>query len=88
VLALSEAGGELQRIMADSGAGLWSPIGDVDALLANIRTLREDRGASEAMGRRARELMERRYTISAAATEYMKVFDLADGAAPRSPTGA
>ncbi len=81
VLALSEAGGELQRIVSESGAGLWSPIGDVDALLANIRRLREDRAASESMGRRARELMEQRYTIRAAAAEYAKVFDLADAGA-------
>ena len=82
VLALSEAGGELQRIMSDSGAGLWSPIGEVDALLSNIRRLREDHAASEAMGRKARELMERRYTIGAAAAEYAQVFDLADAHAP------
>ena len=81
VLALSEAGGELQRIMSDSGAGLWSPIGDVDALIANIRRLRDDRAGSESMGRRARELMEQRYTIRAAAAEYAKVFDLADAGA-------
>ena len=88
VLALSEPGGELQRIMSDSGAGLWSPIGDADALISNIRRLRDDLAASTEMGRRARDLMERRYTISAAAAEYVRVFDLASqatgGAAARS----
>jgi glycosyltransferase involved in cell wall biosynthesis len=87
VLALSEPGGELQRIMSSSGAGLWSPIGDVDALVANIRRLREDRAASEQMGRKARELMERHYTIEAAAADYDKVFDLADGGAARAVRG-
>jgi glycosyltransferase involved in cell wall biosynthesis len=85
VLALSEAGGELQRIMSESGAGLWSPIGDVDALIANIRRLRDDREASDAMGRRARELMERRYTIRAAAADYAAIFDLA-GARAADPS--
>jgi glycosyltransferase involved in cell wall biosynthesis len=77
VLALSEPGGELEAMMRDSGAGLWSAIGDADALVANIRALRSDPVACEGMGLRARALMEKRYTIKAAASEYLRVMDRA-----------
>jgi glycosyltransferase involved in cell wall biosynthesis len=77
VLALSEAGSELRDMVRDSGGGLWSPIGDVDALVANILALRADKARAEAMGRAARAAMERRYTIQAAAQQYLRVVDMA-----------
>jgi glycosyltransferase involved in cell wall biosynthesis len=77
VLALSEPGGELEDIIRNSGAGLWSAVGDVNALVSNIRALRENQGASHEMGRRARTLMESRYTVEAAAREYLRVIDRA-----------
>jgi glycosyltransferase involved in cell wall biosynthesis len=77
VLALSEPGSELRRMVADSGSGLWSPIGDVDALLSNISAIRGDPTRAAAMGRAAREAMERHYTIHAATREYLRVVDLA-----------
>ena len=77
VLALSEPGSDLQRMVGDSGSGLWSPIGDVDALLANIAAVRSDSVRAGAMGRAARQAMEHHYTIQAAAREYLRVVDLA-----------
>ena len=77
VLALSEPGGELEGMVRDAGAGLWSAIGDVDALVANIRALRSDPESCARMGARARTLMEERYTIEAAAREYLQVIDRA-----------
>ena len=77
VLALSEPGSELQRMVRDTSSGLWSPIGDVDALMANIAALRADPARAAAMGRSAREAMERRFTIQAATREYLRVVDLA-----------
>ena len=77
VLALSEPGSELQRMVSDTGSGLWSPIGDVDALLSNISALRADPATAASMGKAARNSMERRFTIRAAAREYLRVVDLA-----------
>jgi glycosyltransferase involved in cell wall biosynthesis len=77
VLALSEPGSELQDMVRESGGGLWSRIGDVDALVANILALRADKARAEAVGRAARAAMERRYTIQAAARQYLRVVDMA-----------
>jgi glycosyltransferase involved in cell wall biosynthesis len=77
VLAISEPGGELEGMVRDTGAGLWSPVGDVDALVANIRRLMSDSETAARMGRRARSLMEEQYTIEAAARDYLRVIDRA-----------
>jgi glycosyltransferase involved in cell wall biosynthesis len=77
VLAISEPGGELEGMVRDAGAGLWSPVGDVDALVANIRRLMSDAEAAARMGQRARDLMEEQYTIEAAARDYLGVIDRA-----------
>lgn len=78
VLAISEPGSELQRLVADTGAGAWVPLGDVDALVAAVRGLRADRARCDALGRRARELMEERFTVAAATRAYLEVIDRAD----------
>lgn len=77
VLALSEPGSELQRMVTETSCGLWSPIGDVDALVANIAALRSDSVRMSAMGRAAREAMEHNFTIKTAAQEYLRVVELA-----------
>lgn len=77
VLALSEHGSELQRMVEESGSGLWSPIGDVEALLANIAALRRDPEKAVDAGRRARAAMEQQFTIQAATDEYLRVVDVA-----------
>ncbi len=76
VLALSEPGSELQRLVEETGSGMWSPIGDVDALLENIAALRADPSGAQSMGRAARTAMETRFTIHSAAREYLRVVDL------------
>ncbi len=77
VLALSEPGSELQRMVEDTESGLWSPIGDVDSLLANISLLRRDPGRAERFGVSARSAMLSRFTIQASASEYLRVVDRA-----------
>lgn len=77
VLALSEDTSELRRMVTETGSGLWSRIGDVDGLLENIRALRSDPSRASAMGDAARAAMETRFTIQAAAREYLRVVDLA-----------
>lgn len=77
VLALSEDSSELRRMVTETGSGLWSRIGDVDALLKNIHALRSDPARAAAMGVAARKAMETRFTIQAATREYLRVVDLA-----------
>lgn len=77
VLALSEPDSELREIVEGSGSGLWSEIGDAEALVRNIRALRERRDEARAMGDRARALMERSFTIAAATKDYLRVIDAA-----------
>lgn len=84
VLALSEPGSELQRMVEESASGMWSPIGDVDALMRNIEALRADPVRAARMGVAARDAMERRFTIHAAAREYLRVVDLAASWRPAS----
>lgn len=77
ILAMSEPGSELQQMVEASGAGLWIPIGDLDALEAAVRKLRGDAAMRERMGRAARACSEHRYTTASAAKEYLRVVDLA-----------
>lgn len=77
ILAISERGSELQRIVNDAGAGLWIEIGDIDGLVDAVRRLRSDPEMGRSMGESARKCMERHYTVSAAAREYLRVVDLA-----------
>jgi glycosyltransferase involved in cell wall biosynthesis len=79
VLALSEPGSELQRMVAGAGSGLWCEIGNVDALVENINALRGDPQRAARMGEAARADMERNFTVHAAAREYLHVVDLAAG---------
>lgn len=83
LLALSEPGSELQHMVERTSSGLWSPIGDTNALLANLAELRADPARAVVMGRLAREALEKHFTIETATREYLRVVDLA--AAERDP---
>jgi glycosyltransferase involved in cell wall biosynthesis len=76
-LAISEPGSELQRIVEGNGAGVWVPLGDVDALVVAVKAIRADPARAAAMGLRSRELMEREFTMRAATVEYLNVIDRA-----------
>ncbi len=77
ILAISEPGSELQRMVEGSGAGYWIAMGDLDGLEAAIRRLRDDAALRNRMGQAARASMEREYTAAAAAREYLHVVDIA-----------
>ena len=77
ILALSEPGSELQRMVDQARSGLWCEIGNVDALMSNIEILRKNPSQSAEMGRAARADMEQHFTIHAAAREYLRVVDMA-----------
>jgi glycosyltransferase involved in cell wall biosynthesis len=73
VLAISESDSELREVVEGEGVGRWTALGDTEGLAEAIRGLMRDPGACEAMGQRARSLMERRYAIDASARQYAKV---------------
>ena len=77
VIAISEIGSELQRMVEGTGSGIWVPLGDLEALEAAVRYLRSNRAERAAMGVRARAAMLQEFTIEAATTSYLEVIDRA-----------
>jgi len=77
ILAISEEGSELREVVEAERTGLWSRPGDVDALVRAIRTMMNDPALCDELGRNARALMERRYTLQTSARAYASVLDLA-----------
>jgi len=77
IIAISEPGSELQRMLKDSGAGIWVSLGDVEGLVAAIVRIRNDVHLQQKMGVAARVEMENKFTIQAATNEYLRVIDLA-----------
>lgn len=57
-----------------SGAGLLAPPGDVAGLAAALRRLHDNRGELAGMGRRARRLVEERYTWERVADAYEALY--------------
>lgn len=80
VLALSEEESELRHIVEKYNVGRWGKVGDPDQLAATIRALIHDREGTAALGRRARELFEQRFTREAAGAQYARVLRIAAGA--------
>jgi glycosyltransferase involved in cell wall biosynthesis len=76
ILGISEPGSELQDQIVPTGVGLWSPLGDAEGLAEHIRTLIADPEGTLAMGRKAREVFEEKYTRDASAEQYQHVFQL------------
>ncbi len=84
ILAVSERGSELQRMVNDADAGFWIEMGDIDGLVEAVRRLRSDADMRRRMGQSARQCMERHYTVATAAREYLRVVDLAADPTVRS----
>ena len=77
ILAISEDGSELRGIVEAERTGLWVKLSDVKSLVSAIRTLMADRSLCDELGRNARALMERRYTIQTSARAYATVLERA-----------
>jgi len=73
VLAISEPDSELREVIEGERVGRWVALRDAEGLAEAIRGLMRDPEACRAMGRRARELMERRFAIDASARQYAEV---------------
>ena len=77
ILAISERGSELQRMVEGSGAGFWIEMENVDRLVDTVRELRSSADLRSRMGAAARDCVERHYTASTAARQYLWVVDSA-----------
>ncbi len=73
ILAISEPDSELYHQIADNGAGYWFAIGDSEGLATRIREMIRDPESCREMGRKARQLLEERYTCEASAAQYDRV---------------
>lgn len=77
ILAISEQGSELREVVEHERTGLWAELGDVNGLVSAIRRLMTDVELSLELGRNARSLMERRYTMQTSARAYAHVLEIA-----------
>ena len=77
IIAICEPHSSLRTIVEESGCGMWVELGDADGLVRAVRELAADPEKVRSMGRAARELFERDYTLQACARQYAKVLDKA-----------
>ncbi|MDY7108636.1 MAG: glycosyltransferase family 4 protein [Planctomycetota bacterium] len=77
ILALSERGSELHRVVEDHKVGHWFELGDADGVAACIRRMIDDPGQCAELGRSARGLFEDRYTLGSSAELYAQVLRMA-----------
>ena len=64
-------------MVENADCGVWSPVGDVDSLVASLRRLMSDPQACEMWGRNARKLFEERFTREKSVARYQEVLSLA-----------
>ena len=67
-----------RKVVAEHRVGFWHELGDVDGVAASIRALIDDPGLGKELGRNARELFEREYTLAASGRRYSEVLMMAD----------
>lgn len=77
IIAICEPHSSLRTIVEESGCGIWVELGDADGLVRAVRELAADPEMVQRMGKAARELFERDYTLQACAKQYAMVLDLA-----------
>ena len=84
ILALSEERSELRRIVDEEHVGHWFALGDADGVAACIRDMMKQAENCREMGRNARSLFERRYTMQASGSAYRDVLARAMPEDPKS----
>jgi glycosyltransferase involved in cell wall biosynthesis len=77
ILAISEPGSELQKIVQENDVGSWLAVGDAAGLAQCIREMMDDPQRCQRQGRNARELLLRHYTIQSAGAKYARVLQMA-----------
>jgi glycosyltransferase involved in cell wall biosynthesis len=72
LLAITEPGSELARMIDEEQVGWWIPPGDKDALLNTVKAIAANKAQLRSMGARAREAAERKYSLDRALSEYRR----------------
>jgi glycosyltransferase involved in cell wall biosynthesis len=72
LLAITEPGSELARMIDEENVGWWIPPGNKDALLETVKAIAADKAQLRSMGARAREAAERKYSLDRALSEYRR----------------
>jgi glycosyltransferase involved in cell wall biosynthesis len=80
--------GGVAEVVPDGDAGLLVAAEDVDGLTAALATLAADPGRAAAMGRRGREVVERRFDIERSLRELEGEIERARDPQARKPLGA
>lgn len=75
IVAISESDSELRRAVESNGCGVWARSGDGAGLAEAILSLARDPDRCADAGRRARDLLERDYTVTACAAQYAEILD-------------
>ena len=75
ILALTDDGSELARVIEEEGVGWYTQPGNVDELLAKVMEIYKDRDRLSAMGERARIAALNKYSRDSAIARYSREFD-------------
>ncbi len=73
ILALSEAGSELRRIVEDHAVGAWHELGDAEGVAGTIRRMITEPEWAQQLGRNARSVFEKMFTLEASGRLYADV---------------
>ncbi len=82
IIALSEPRSELRELIEEHGVGMWFEVGDAEGLARGLRHLRDNPADVERMGRAARDLFEKRFTLAITGKAYADVLSLASSGEP------
>jgi glycosyltransferase involved in cell wall biosynthesis len=85
ILALSEPDSELRRLVVEHKAGYWFQLGDAEGVAACVRRMIAEPEEQRELGRNARALFERQFTIQASGARYAEVLRMAAPAAKERP---
>jgi glycosyltransferase involved in cell wall biosynthesis len=77
ILALTEDGSELARVIEEEGVGWWTQPGNVDDLQAKVFEIFQNREKLLEMGLRARDAALNKYSRASAIERYSREFDFA-----------
>jgi colanic acid biosynthesis glycosyl transferase WcaI len=77
ILALTDVGSELARVIEEEGVGWYTRPGDVDELQAKVLEIYKNRGDLHEMGERARGAALNKYSRASAIERYAREFELA-----------
>ncbi len=77
ILALTDDGSELARVIDEENVGWYTQPGNVDDLLAKVFEIYENRENLAEMGERARQAALEKYSRRSAIERYVREFDLA-----------